>query len=108
LPAKKSAPPLLQAKPTLGACASGLAAADTKPAVTTKPKPKKLMTAVDRMQELRESESQCLSRKRELQHEEEMARISVKKVKYQLKLLQAQNEKSRINKRAITSPSSRR
>jgi len=106
LPAKKSAPP--QTRPALGGRASGLTAADTKSAVTTKPKPKKPMTAVDRMQELRESESQRLSRKRELQHKEEMARIDTKKVKYQLKLLQAQNERSRINKRAMTSPSPRR
>jgi hypothetical protein len=66
------------------------------------------MTAVDRMQELREAESTRLARKRELQHKEEMARIQVKKTKYELKLLQAQNDSKRLNKRALTSPSPRR
>ncbi|KAJ7851212.1 hypothetical protein B0H13DRAFT_2400067 [Mycena leptocephala] len=88
----------------------GLAKANSTKSATavTKPKHKKPMTAVDRMQEIREAESTRLARKRELQHKEEMARIQVKKTKYELKLLQAQNDSKHLNKRALTSPSPRR
>ncbi|KAJ6549917.1 hypothetical protein B0H19DRAFT_1378665 [Mycena capillaripes] len=87
----------------------GLAKANSKKSsagATPKPKPKG--TVVDLMQDLRETEATHLSRKRELQHKEEMGCIEVKRRKYDLKLLQAQNESIRLNKCALTSSSPRR
>ncbi|KAJ7862337.1 hypothetical protein B0H14DRAFT_3863136 [Mycena olivaceomarginata] len=88
-------PPVPPAKKTGGTKSSA--------AVTTKPKPKKPATTVDRMQSLRESESERLLRKRELQHKEEMARIQVKRMKYEHKVLKEKNEARRLSKAAMPS-----
>ncbi|KAJ7189670.1 hypothetical protein GGX14DRAFT_580529 [Mycena pura] len=68
---------------------------------------KRPQNAVDRLNDIRESESTRLGEKRKLQHREEMERIKIKKMKYELKLLHAQNERMRLN-RLATSPSPRR
>ncbi|KAJ7251955.1 hypothetical protein C8J57DRAFT_1351837 [Mycena rebaudengoi] len=59
------------------------------------------------MNDLREAESQRLSQKREMQHKEEMERIKVKRLRYDLKLLRLENERLRLNRR-VTSMSPRR
>ncbi|KAJ7191271.1 hypothetical protein GGX14DRAFT_407338 [Mycena pura] len=69
---------------------------------------KKPLTAIDRMNNLRETESVRLAQKRKMQHEEEMARIKVKRMKVELRLLQAQNERKRLNNHAWSTPASPR
>ncbi|KAJ6471178.1 hypothetical protein DFH09DRAFT_1220511 [Mycena vulgaris] len=96
-------------KGALGGRDLGLAKANGSASKSvTASKSKEPLTAIDRMNDLRETESRRMSRSREMQHEEEMARIKVKKIKYDLKTLQAQNERKRLNSRALTSPSSSR
>ncbi|KAJ6465468.1 hypothetical protein C8R45DRAFT_1107060 [Mycena sanguinolenta] len=73
--------------------------------VATKNKPQ---NAIDRLHNLRESESARLGEKRQLQHKEEMERIKVKKMKYELKLVQARNESLRLSRQATSSRSPRR
>ncbi|KAJ6483676.1 hypothetical protein DFH09DRAFT_1291947 [Mycena vulgaris] len=68
---------------------------------------KKPQNAIDRLNDLREGESTRLAEKRKLQHREEMERIKIKRMKYELKMLQAQNERTRLNRHA-TSQSPRR
>ncbi|KAJ7195660.1 hypothetical protein GGX14DRAFT_474648 [Mycena pura] len=71
-------------------------------------KGKKPVTAIDRMNDLREAESARLGQKREMQHEEEMERIKVKRLKLEVKLLQAQNERKHLNRHAWSTPASPR
>lgn len=68
---------------------------------------KKPQNAIDRLNDLRESESARFSEKRKFQHTEEMERIKLKKLKLELKMLQAENERTRLNRHA-TSQSPRR
>ncbi|KAJ6550644.1 hypothetical protein DFH09DRAFT_1366660 [Mycena vulgaris] len=68
---------------------------------------KKPQNALDRMNDLREAESVRLAEKRKLQHTEEMERLANKKMKYKLKVLQAENERMRLNRR-VSSQSPRR
>ncbi|KAJ7443069.1 hypothetical protein B0H11DRAFT_2204324 [Mycena galericulata] len=108
-PVKKaaSAP---KSKPAAGGRDLGLAKAreTSSSAGATKTGPKRPVTAIDRMNDLRETESARLTEKRQMQHTEEMARIRVKKVKYDLRLLEAQNERKRLNNHAWSSPASPR
>ncbi|KAJ7461450.1 hypothetical protein FB451DRAFT_1371191 [Mycena latifolia] len=110
LPAPKKTTSKARSKPkaATGGLDLGLAKANSTPSSAAKAKSKKPLTAIDRLNDLRETESARLLRKREMQHEEEMARIKVKKAKYDLKLLKAQTELKLLNKRALTSPSSPR
>ncbi|KAJ7821039.1 hypothetical protein B0H13DRAFT_1921008 [Mycena leptocephala] len=63
---------------------------------------KKPQTAIDRLNDIRETESTWLAEKRKFQHTEEMERIRIKKMKYELKLMQAENDRIRLNRRAMS------
>ncbi|KAF7351850.1 hypothetical protein MVEN_01146200 [Mycena venus] len=63
---------------------------------------KKPQNAIDRLNDIRESESLRLAEKRQLQHEEEMERLKIKRKKYELKVLQAENERLRLSRRATS------
>jgi len=87
----------------------GIAKANAaKPVTSSVATKKKPQNAIDRLHDLRESESARLGEKRQLQHKEEMERIKVKKMKYELKLVQARNEGLRLSRQATSSRSPRR
>ncbi|KAJ7772089.1 hypothetical protein DFH07DRAFT_953372 [Mycena maculata] len=101
LAAKRRRAPKTKAKtPAVNGRDLGIAKANAIRA-SSAPK-KKPQNAVDRLNDLRESESLRLSEKRKLQHEEEMERISVKRLKYELKKLEAENERRRLNRHATS------
>lgn len=106
-PAKK--PRQSQVKPKAPAAVSGrdLGLAKANAANTSVAAKKKPQNALDRMNDLREAESVRLGEKRQLQHTEEMERLKNKRMKYELKKLQAENERTRLNRHA-TSQSPRR
>ncbi|KAJ7114784.1 hypothetical protein C8R44DRAFT_880859 [Mycena epipterygia] len=84
----------------------GLAKANvSKSSVAAKKKPQ---NAIDRLNDLRESESARFSEKRKFQHTEEMERIKLKKLKLELKMLQAKNERTRLNRHATSQSPHRR
>ncbi|KAJ7074852.1 hypothetical protein B0H15DRAFT_957044 [Mycena belliarum] len=104
-PTKKGPQKKTKATPAPSGRDLGLAKANAAP--TTAAAKKRPQTALDRMNDIREGESARLGEKRKLQHEEEMERIKIKRLKYELKLLQAENERTRLNRHA-TSESPRR
>ncbi|KAJ7868543.1 hypothetical protein B0H14DRAFT_2572278 [Mycena olivaceomarginata] len=63
---------------------------------------KRPQNAIERLNDIRESESDRLKEKRKLQHEEEMERLKIKRMKYDFKMLQAENEKLRLSRRATS------
>ncbi|KAJ7753273.1 hypothetical protein B0H16DRAFT_1723307 [Mycena metata] len=63
--------------------------------------------ALERLSDFRESELTRMGEKRKLQHTEEMEHMKIKRMKYEVKLLTAQNEQVRLNRYA-TSQSPRR
>ncbi|KAJ7213871.1 hypothetical protein GGX14DRAFT_392646 [Mycena pura] len=87
------------AAPQFG-CDLGLAKAQSSTGAKKRPQ-----NAVDRLNDIRESESTRLGEKRKLQHREEMERIKIKKMKHELKLLHAQNERMRLNRLATRTSS---
>ncbi|KAJ6605119.1 hypothetical protein B0H10DRAFT_2229112 [Mycena sp. CBHHK59/15] len=97
-----------KAKSTAAATGRDLGLAKANAANSSGNVKKKPQTAIDRLNDLRETESIRLAEKRQLQHEEEMERIKVKKMKYELKMLQAQNERARLNRRAMSQSPLRR
>lgn len=82
-----------QRKPKAPSAASGrdLGLAKAK-AASASVAAKKPQNALDRMNNLRETESARLTEKRQLQHTEEMERLANKRMKLKLKVLQAENE----------------
>ncbi|KAJ7015924.1 hypothetical protein C8F04DRAFT_1283893, partial [Mycena alexandri] len=101
----KSSQVRVKAKPAASGRDLGLAKANSsKSVVSIKKKP---VTALERLSDFREGESARMVEKRKLQHTEEMERIKVKRMKYEVKLLTAQNEQARLNRYA-TSQSPRR
>lgn len=71
-------------------------------------KPKKHPTAVDRFNDLREMESERLEQKRKMLHEQEMGKVEIKRMKYELKLIHAKNDTLRLSRRRDPSASPRR
>ncbi|KAJ7315805.1 hypothetical protein DFH08DRAFT_820378 [Mycena albidolilacea] len=63
---------------------------------------KRPQNAIERMNDIRESESDRLKEKRKLQHEEEMEHLKIKRMKYDFKMLQAENEKLHLSRRATS------
>ncbi|KAJ7497810.1 hypothetical protein B0H11DRAFT_2226440 [Mycena galericulata] len=59
---------------------------------------KKTLTAVDRFNDMRETESERLVVKRKMIHDQEMNRLEIKRMKYELKLQQARNESVRLSR----------
>ncbi|KAJ7744262.1 hypothetical protein DFH07DRAFT_963795 [Mycena maculata] len=90
-----------QLKPKVPPATNGrdLGLAKAKATNTSAAAKKKPQNALDRMNDLREAESVRLAEKRQLQHTEEMERLANKKMKLKLKLLQAENERTRLNRR---------
>ncbi|KAK7027737.1 hypothetical protein R3P38DRAFT_3520815, partial [Favolaschia claudopus] len=103
-PVPKRNPPQKQPKATggrdRGGAKSGGSSAKTGSSAKKKPQ-----NALDRLNDIREGEVVRLAEKRKLQHREEMERIGIKKMKYKIKLIQAENERLRLN-RGRMSPSS--
>jgi hypothetical protein len=99
-----------QAKAKVPATTSGrdLGLAKANAANASAAAKKKPQNALDRMNDLREAESERLAEKRKLQHTEEMERLANKKMKYKLKVLQAENERMRLNRRASSQSPRRR
>jgi hypothetical protein len=67
---------------------------------------KKPQTHLDRMNDLREKESDRLAEKRKLQHREEMERLNLKRLKYKVKLAQAANETACLNRHPMSQSTS--
>ncbi|KAJ7688332.1 hypothetical protein B0H14DRAFT_3053011 [Mycena olivaceomarginata] len=76
----------------------------TKAAKASKSSSTAKKNPIERLSDIREGESLRLAEKRKLQHEEEMERLGIKKKKYELKQLQAENERLRLLRATSRSP----
>ncbi|KAJ7836701.1 hypothetical protein B0H14DRAFT_2589599 [Mycena olivaceomarginata] len=97
---KGKARALPEPEPVRSGCDVGIAKANAaKSSAAVKKRPQ---NAIERLNDIRESESDRLKEKRKLQHEEEMERLKIKRMKYDFKMLQAENEKLRLSRRATS------
>ncbi|KAJ6459852.1 hypothetical protein C8R45DRAFT_1109233 [Mycena sanguinolenta] len=91
-----------QAKVPANLTGRDLGLAKANAAKSSAPVKRKPQTHLDRMNDLREKESDRLAEKRKLQHREEMERLNLKRLKYKVKLAQAANETARLNRHPMS------
>ncbi|KAJ7030932.1 hypothetical protein C8F04DRAFT_1263430 [Mycena alexandri] len=93
--AKRPSQVRVKAKPTASGGDLGLTKANSSKSIA--PAKRKPPTVLERLSDFRESESTRMGEKRKLQHTEEMERMKIKRMKYEVKLLTAQNEQAHLN-----------